>query len=277
MKKIAIGMVATAMVAGLIPFALVAKSRATPKDALPVHLVMDMDKQSKGKAQRETSMFADHRFMRPQVEGTLAQEDLWLTGQTLNFSGGTKPILLAGGQTQIQLNDPVMFTAVTQGRIWPVDAQGKPGSDEDFAAIKAPSNETEIASDTKFYVHRIPSVFDVSADMLHRGQERFVIYCAPCHGESGYGNGPVAQRASDLMKQGGDRVALWTDPQNLQEAKIIARPDGHIFNTITNGVRNMPAYDKQISIEDRWAIVAYVRALERSQNAHPDDPGVRNP
>ena len=60
-------------------------------------------------------------------------------------------------------------------------------------------------------------------------------------------------------------------PQNLNEQKIIDRPDGHIFNTITNGVRNMPAYDKQVGVTDRWYIVAYVRALERSQNARPED------
>jgi mono/diheme cytochrome c family protein len=64
-------------------------------------------------------------------------------------------------------------------------------------------------------------------------------------------------------------------PQNLHEPKIAGRPDGHIFNTITNGIRTMAPYDKQIGTEDRWAIVAYVRALQRSQNARPGDPGVK--
>ena len=270
MKKIVIGIAATLMVAGLIPFALIAKSRATPKDALPVHLVMDMDKQPRGKAQRETLMFADHRFMRPQVEGTLAQEDLWLSGQTLDFVGGTKPILLAGGKESLELSDPTTFWAVTAGRIRPADM-----SDAAFDKIEAPAKESDIAADTTFYIRKLPAVFDVSSDMMHRGQERFTIYCGPCHGESGYGDGPVAQRAASLQLKDSSAIGAWVKPQDLHEAKILARPDGHIFNTITNGIRNMPAYDKQISIEDRWAIVAYVRALERSQDAHPGDPGAK--
>ena len=108
---------------------------------------------------------------------------------------------------------------------------------------------------------------------MHRGQERFNIYCLPCHGASGYGDGPVAQRAKGLQDAGTDPTAAsgWVQPQNLNEAKILSRPDGHIFNTITNGIRNMPAYDKQISVPDRWAIVAYLRAVERSQNARSGD------
>src|SRR5205823_2858225 len=98
-------------------------------------------------------------------------------------------------------------------------------------------------------------------------QERFNIYCAPCHGQSGYGDGPVALRAKSLKDAGvADAASAWVDPQNLHEAKIHTRPDGHIFNTITNGARTMPPYDKQISVLDRWAIIAYVRALEKSQN-----------
>jgi len=64
-----------------------------------------------------------------------------------------------------------------------------------------------------------------------------------------------------------DGVNGWAPPQNLHEDKIVHRADGHLFNTISEGRRNMPAYDKQISIEDRWAIIAYIRALQLSQNA----------
>jgi mono/diheme cytochrome c family protein len=269
MNKVFIGLAATFMVAGLLPFALVAKSRATTKDARPVHLVLDMDKQPRGKAQRASEMFADNRMMRPHIEGTLAQEDLWLTSETLNDAGGTRPVLFAGGATSIPLSDPTTYWAVTAGRVRPAGL-----SDEDFAKIEAPSKEADIAADTRFYVSKIPAVFDVSQDMMKRGQERFTIYCAPCHGESGYGDGPVALRAAKLQTTP-DAIGTWVAPQNLHEAKIIARPDGNLFNTITNGIRNMPAYDKQISIEDRWAVVAYIRALQRSQDAHPGDPGAK--
>lgn len=96
---------------------------------------------------------------------------------------------------------------------------------------------------------------------LKRGQQRFDVYCSPCHGLSGYGDGPVAKRA-DRLQEG-----TWVPPLSFHSDPVRARPDGHIFNTITNGIRTMPAYGSQIPVEDRWAIVAYVRALERSQRA----------
>jgi len=270
MKKIAFGVAAVILVAGLLPFALIAKSRATPKDALPVHLVMDMDKQPKGKAQRATPMFADQRFMRPQVQGTVAQEDLQLKAPPLDDALGTHAVLLAAAAQSMLVSDPTTYAAAFEGRIRPAGM-----SDEAFARLAPPNkDEQDINADATFYVRQVPAVFDVSLDFLRRGQERFTVYCAPCHGESGYGDGPVAQRALRLQATA-DAVSGWVAPQNLHEPKILARPDGHIFNTITNGIRSMPAYDKQIGIEDRWAIVAYVRALERSQNAQPGDPGAR--
>jgi mono/diheme cytochrome c family protein len=100
--------------------------------------------------------------------------------------------------------------------------------------------------------------------LVTRGQERFGIYCAVCHGAAGYGDGMVAQRAALLAEQG---LANWTPPSSLHDEVVRTRPDGHLFNTITNGIRTMPAYGTQIHPVDRWAIVAYVRALERSQRA----------
>jgi cytochrome c len=171
--------------------------------------------------------------------------------------------MLKGGEA-VLMSDPATYAAVTEGRIRPAGM-----TDDAFKAMVPPNkNDAEIAADTTFYIRRIPGVFPVTAEFLKRGQERFNIYCAPCHGESGYGDGMVAQHASDLMHTP-DAVNGWTKPQNLNEDKIVKRPDGQIFNTITYGIRNMPAYDKQIAVEDRWAIIAYVRAVEHSQNAPP--------
>ena len=260
------------MVLGLLPFALIAKSRASQKDALPPHLVLDMDKQSKFKGQRASVMFADGRSMRPEIAGTVAQEDLTISGQTMNEVEGTRPIALKGADASMQLDSPTTYAAVMLGRIRPAAM-----TDDEFNKVTSPNkNDQEINADKTFYVRRVPGAFDISSDFLRRGQERFTIYCSPCHGESGYGDGPVAGRALSLQKVP-DAINGWAAPQNLHDAKIAGRPDGHLFNTITNGVRNMPAYDKQITIEDRWAIVAYVRALERSQAAKPTDPGAQNP
>jgi len=104
--------------------------------------------------------------------------------------------------------------------------------------------------------------------LVAQGREQFDVYCSICHGSSGYGNGVVHARAIELMELGN---AQWTPPTSLHDELVRGRPDGHIFNTITNGIRNMPAYGSQISAADRWAIVGYVRALQRSQRATTGD------
>jgi mono/diheme cytochrome c family protein len=105
----------------------------------------------------------------------------------------------------------------------------------------------------------------VTDRLMRRGQERFNIYCAPCHGLNGAGGGIVAKRA-DALQEG-----TWVPPSNLHDPTVRERPLGHLYNTIANGIRNMPPYGAQIGIEDRWAVVAYVKALQRSQNAAIED------
>jgi mono/diheme cytochrome c family protein len=115
------------------------------------------------------------------------------------------------------------------------------------------------------YAEDFPEQVEVGHALMDRGRERYGIYCAPCHGLSGYGDGIVARRA-DALQQG-----LWIPPASFHAEPAYGRPVGHIFNTITNGIRTMPAYASQIPVEDRWAIVAYVRALQRSQHASLED------
>ena len=122
------------------------------------------------------------------------------------------------------------------------------------------------------FLARIPSSameeFGSWDALVTRGRDQFNVYCSVCHGSSGYGNGTVHARALELMELGN---AQWTPPTSLHDDLVHGRPDGHIFNTITNGIRNMPAYGSQISAADRWAIVGYVRALQRSQRATTGD------
>lgn len=113
------------------------------------------------------------------------------------------------------------------------------------------------------WVERFPIVLDDA--VLIRGRARFDIYCAPCHGLAGAGDGMVARRAEFLME------GTWTPPTDLRSDAVRERPVGHIFNTITHGIRNMPAYGPQIPVADRWAITAYVRALQIAA----EDPEVR--
>lgn len=113
------------------------------------------------------------------------------------------------------------------------------------------------------WVEEIPVA--ITAKLMERGRQRFDIHCAVCHGKAGYGNGLASQRALEL-EQG-----TWVPPTSLHAPYVIAQPAGQLFNSITNGVRKMPAYGHQIPVEDRWAIVIYMRALQRSQQASLDD------
>ena len=90
--------------------------------------------------------------------------------------------------------------------------------------------------------------------LLKRGQERYKIFCTPCHGLQGDGNGMVAMRG---MKH----------PPSYHQPRLRQVPNGYIFDVITNGFGGMLGYSAQIPPADRWAIIAYVRALQLSRNA----------
>ncbi|MCP4191949.1 MAG: DUF3341 domain-containing protein [Planctomycetaceae bacterium] len=113
------------------------------------------------------------------------------------------------------------------------------------------------------WITQIP--MEITTELMDRGRERFNIHCAVCHGRAGFGNGLASQRALEL-EQG-----TWVPPTSIHADYIREMPDGQIYNTITNGVRKMPAYGHQIPPKDRWAIVLYLRALQRSQRASLQD------
>lgn len=106
--------------------------------------------------------------------------------------------------------------------------------------------------DGKNLGNRIP--FPVTRDVLEHGRERFNIYCAPCHARTGDGNGMIVQRG-------------YRRPPSYHIDRLRQAPLGHFFDVITNGFGAMPDYSSQIPVRDRWTIVAYVRALQFSQNA----------
>lgn len=99
---------------------------------------------------------------------------------------------------------------------------------------------------------------DITMALMERGQQRFNIYCSPCHDQTGAGKGLVVQKG-------------FMPPPSFHLDRIRVYPDGYYYNVITNGIRNMPSYKAQVPVKDRWAIVAYVRALQRSQNASAKD------
>jgi mono/diheme cytochrome c family protein len=103
------------------------------------------------------------------------------------------------------------------------------------------------------FADRLPDGMKLDAALLERGHERYDIYCAPCHDQSGRGQGPATLRG------GGFKVA----PANLHQERLVPMPLGYFYDVITNGkMPNMFPYAAQIPVEDRWAIAAWVRALQ---------------
>ena len=101
-------------------------------------------------------------------------------------------------------------------------------------------------------VTRIP--LPITGQLVHRGRQRFEIYCSPCHGRAGRGDGMVVRRG-------------FRTPPSLHLDRLRAQPDGYFYDVITSGFGVMPDYAAQIPVPDRWAIVAYIRALQLSQHA----------
>lgn len=208
-------------IALLIPPAIIASARTTPKKKPRVHYIQDMDNQHRFEMQHISPyvedengermyLFQDERIMRPPVAGTVAHNNAGLDDH---------------------------YNRGLVGDAWATD---------------------------------FPSQITVNESLVVRGQDRFNIYCTPCHGGAGYGDGIVHQRAMKLVTAGMNGTT-WVAPKSLHEKAIRDQPIGQIYNSITNGVRTMPPYGDQIPTNDRWAIVAYVKALQRSQHAAPAD------
>jgi len=118
----------------------------------------------------------------------------------------------------------------------------------------------QLREDTLLYTGKVNGAdattlpFAVDEKVMARGRERYDIYCAPCHGRTGAGDGMIVQRG-------------YRRPATLHQDRLRESPVGHFFDVITNGFGAMPDYATQIKAEDRWAIIAYVRALQLSEHA----------
>jgi mono/diheme cytochrome c family protein len=159
--------------------------------------------------------------------------------------------------------------ACTSCRRGMVDQQHlKPLAEENFfqddAGSRMPPPHTvargQLREDEQFFTGKIDNQLvatmpvPVTREMLDRGRERFEIHCAGCHGRTGEGNGMIVQRG-------------FPQPPSLYEQRLRDAPVGHFFDVITNGYRVMYPCASRITPEDRWAIVAYIRALQSSQHA----------
>jgi mono/diheme cytochrome c family protein len=138
----------------------------------------------------------------------------------------------------------------------------------DLQASRSPVAGTvargELNDDTLLYTGKVGGQdaalfpFPVDERLMARGQERYTIYCSPCHGQTGTGDGMIVRRG-------------YRHPPSFADARLRDAPVGHFFDVMTNGFGAMPDYAAQIKAADRWAIVAYVRALQLSAHATLDD------
>ncbi len=191
----------------LVPFAYIAKKRASKSDQPHMHIVPNMDFQTKNKPQTASDLFEDGRAARVPVAGTVARGEL--------------------------KEDDHLYRGMQNGQ-WATE---------------------------------FPASITLSAETMNRGKGRFGIYCSPCHGLTGDGTGMINKRA-DRLNSAQDG---WVAPSNVTQASFAKQPHGQLFNTITHGIRSMPGYGSQIKEADRWAIVFYLRALQRSAHSTVDD------
>jgi mono/diheme cytochrome c family protein len=203
----------------------------------------DMQDQPKMKPYRETAFFSDRLSSRPPIEGTiprgfLRSDTAFYTGKKTASTGGSQT---GSSQGQGQQQGQAQNQASSQG-----GSQG--GSQEGSQAGSQAGAQANAYPDD---VETFP--FPVTKEIVMRGRERYDIFCSVCHGLTGNGDGMIVRR-------GFRRAASFNDDR-LRQA-----PVGHFFDAITNGWGAMPPYAAQIAVQDRWAIIAYIRALQTSQS-----------
>lgn len=176
-----------------------------------------------------------------------------LSSACSNFTSRQPPIWVWFDMKQQEKYKPQMQSAFFKdGRVSRVPVNGTVAQ-ELYRPDQAYSTGVTEAG---LYVAKNPE--PITRELLERGQQRFNIYCAPCHDQTGSGRGVVPAKA------------VWV-PGNLHDDRIVNFVDGEFYHVISNGRRSMPGYRFQVSEKDRWAIVAYIRALQRSWKGSIND------
>jgi len=243
--------------ASVIPLLIVLKMRVTNSESPRFHIFYDMDFSPAKDAQQGSTLFADGRAMRPDVVGTVARGE---SNYDVDFMTGVQMDKLAA----VDAPRAERLVRLSMGPIGPQEDSGDTPDAEKESGQEEKSETAPNATDTTPWLTVNPLGND--EDTLRRGQKYFGIYCSVCHGMNGGGNGLVNRRARKILSE------YWIPPSSLHQETLYSDqyPDGKLFSTISNGIRKMPGYAGQIKAKDRWAIVAYVRALQKSRNASID-------
>jgi mono/diheme cytochrome c family protein len=280
--------------AGLIPGAIILNMRAGFSNLPRLHVFFDMDFQPKKKAQQPTTIFADARIMRPQVAGTIArgqleeQDPFYLGYDPAKVSAITSGsnVKLVSVATQQDAQPPegekaldpattvvpeTATPAVSENSSSePVSQEAKPQDPTPSVPVPAtPAMAPPQGAPGATPALNLPWIdqlpIEASEANMKLGKTKFETYCSACHGYAGYGDGLVHKRA-DSLAQG-----YWLPPTSFHIDRVRSQPVGQIFHTITKGQGKMASYATSITPKERWAIVLYVKALQRSRNASIED------
>ncbi len=256
-RPILIGIFTMIMVT-LIPGAIILNMRNSKSSQPRWHVFFDMDFQPKRKTQTTTTLFADRRVQRPPVPGTIARGELELSDPY--YLGYEPEQLAAAGSASGRLVSLVQEAspATEDGAEQPATEPAPTEQAADGQAMPAAEGEPNYAWLEDFPVKPDEALFEL-------GKAKFDQNCSVCHGYGGYGNGLVSQRAVNLNQ------GYWLTPTSLHDERILKQPVGRIYYTITNGKGKMGNYAASLNPQERWAVVFYVRALQRSQNAREQD------
>lgn len=241
----------------LVPPVMIFRAYGATNRHPRLHVVPDMDWQDKYKAQQVSPnigtekepvfMYADDRAMRAPIPGTLARGDLQEDDRYFRgYEPGTVPPPAAPASSQLNADS--------------ASALSGPHAQDTAPPAQDPATTGKYPGEPE-WVSTFPAPTKVDEATLNRGQQRFEIYCSVCHGYDGNGNGLVNRRALALAATG---QAQWTTAKSLHDPTVKVQPVGRLFDTISNGRNSMGPYKSQIPVEDRWAIVLYVKALQET-------------
>jgi mono/diheme cytochrome c family protein len=166
-------------------------------------------------------------------------------------------LVLTGSACRQDMHDQPKYTAYKRSDFFPDQRSARP-------LVEGTIAQGHLNEDELLYTGRVggqPATvfpFAVDAAVMQRGRERYDIFCSPCHGLTGEGDGMVVQRG-------------YRRPPSFHVDRLRHAPPGHLYDVMTNGFGAMPDYAAQIPVRDRWAIAAYTRALQLSQNAAAAD------
>jgi mono/diheme cytochrome c family protein len=292
---------AAVILISLIPAAVVLRMRAARSESPRLHVFFDMDFQPKKKAQQTTTLFADNRVMRQPVTGTIARGDLensdpYYLGYvpenlTLLPTAATARLVRVQDATQEPAlpddaglsegaDTPAQAASATAE---PTEAADKPaeraleaaargeataqsqGGDGPGVTGQPPAPSTAAEEPEKNWIKEFPEGLVIDQKLMDLGRLKFNTSCSVCHGFAGDGDGLVSRRALQLAE------GYWTPPTNLHESRVREQPVGKVFDTITHGRGKMGGYGPALTPKERWAIVLYIRALQRSRNASEGD------